>query len=163
MADFPLFYKVKIEEHDFIKEWFLDNYQDYIDSLDNRTDYYENLKREPPYLKEWVDYSRKYIKQFARFWGIEDYNYDVWCAQYENGQEHEWHIHPKSHFAVVYNLDLPYNQNSTELWKKDFYSEEGDLIFFPAFWIHRSAPNIFEQRKTVLAGNLVFNDYAFLP
>lgn len=163
MDDLPIFHKVKVEEHELIKDWFLENYQDYIDDLGIYTDFFICQNNDPPYKKEWEKFSKRYIEEFSHMWGVKKYSYKMWCAQYSLGNEHEWHIHPGSHFAVVYNLELPHNQNSTELWKKHYPAEEGEMIFFPSFWIHRSAPHLFNQRKTVIAGNLTFMDHAFLP
>lgn len=161
------FYKIKVKEHEFIKEWFFDEYQEYIDSLPmspSRTDYQKTLKGwQPPYAKFWLNHIRPYVKEFCARFGVLDYHYQFWAAQYDTDIDHHWHIHPGSHFASVYYMELPHNQLSTEFWKKKFPAEEGDLVFFPAWWIHRSTPNHYNQRKTVIAGNLTFNNHAFLP
>jgi hypothetical protein len=60
-------------------------------------------------------------------------------------------------------MELPYNENSTEFWKKNFSADEGEMVFFPSWWIHRSTPNLYDKRKTVIAGNLTFVNHAFLP
>lgn len=166
--DEDFFYKVKVKEHQTIKEWFFDEYQEYIDDLPlspSRTDYQKTIKGgfNPPYKHFWLNYIRPYLKNFCRHFGCENYHYHYWVAQYDTQIDHHWHIHPGAHFACVYYLELPYGQNSTEFWKKDFPAEEGDLVFFPSWWIHRSTPNHYNQRKTVIAGNITFNDYAFLP
>ena len=60
-------------------------------------------------------------------------------------------------------MELPYNENSTEFWKKNFPANEGEMVFFPSWWIHRSAPQIYNERKSVIAANLTFMNHAFLP
>jgi hypothetical protein len=60
-------------------------------------------------------------------------------------------------------MELPYNENSTEFWKKDFPADEGDLVFFPSWWIHRSAAQIYNKRKSIIAANLTFMSHSFLP
>jgi hypothetical protein len=166
--DKDFFYKVKIKEHEFIKEWFLDEHQDYIDNLDKsgtiKTDYHLNRNVKPPYFSEWLKLIDPYIKSFVGNFGVTDqYTYSFWLSQYDKDDTHEWHIHGSTHFAYVYYLELPYNENSTEFWKKDFPAEEGEMVFFPGWWIHRSAPQMFESRKTVIAGNLDFYAQSFLP
>jgi len=166
-SPFPVFYKVKVEEHKEIKEWFFDEYQDYIDGLPlspSRTDYQKMIKGESvPYKSFWLNYIRPYLKEYCKIFGVEDYDYQFWLAQYDTDVSHYWHTHPSTHFASVYYMELPYGMNSTEFWKKDFPADEGDLVIFPSWWIHRSTQNQYNKRKTVIAGNLNFNRHSFLP
>ena len=164
--DSDFFYKVKIKEHEMIKDWFLNEYKDYIDELPlrpSKTDYQLNKKRNPPYRKEWNNFIRPYIKDFCKNFGVEKYDLQSWFAQYDRNVEHHWHIHAGSHFGVVYYMELPHNENSTEFWKKDFPAEEGEMVFFPSWWIHRSAPQIYNEKKSVIACNLTFMSHDFLP
>jgi len=164
--DSDFFYKVKIKEHEFIKEWFLSEYDDYIKQLPmkpSKTDYQLNIKRKSPYSDEWNRLIRPYIKDFCKIFGVENYKLQSWFAQYDTNVDHHWHIHSGSHFGVVYYMELPYNENSTEFWKKNFPADEGEMVFFPSWWIHRSTPNLYDKRKTVIAGNLTFKNHAFLP
>jgi hypothetical protein len=164
--DSDFFYKVKIQEHDFIKEWFLSEYDDYIKQLPmkpSRTDFQLNKKKNPPYLNQWGIFAKPYIKEFCKNFGVEKYELQSWFAQYDKDVEHQWHMHPGCHFGVVYYMELPYNENSTEFWKKKFPANEGEMVFFPSWWIHRSTPNLYDKRKTVIAGNLTFINHAFLP
>jgi hypothetical protein len=164
--DKDFFYKVKIKEHELIKDWFLNEYKDYIDQLPlspSKTDYQLNRKQNPPYRKKWNEFVRPYIKDFCKNFGVEKYDIHSWFAQYDKGIQHHWHIHPGSHFGVVYYMELPYNENSTEFWKKDFTAEEGEMVFFPSWWIHRSAAQIYNKRKSIIAANLTFMSHSFLP
>jgi hypothetical protein len=164
--DKDFFHKVKIKEHEFIKEWFLDQYQDYLDELPlspSKTDHQRNKKYQPPYGKEWEYFAKPYINEFCLKFGVNNYEYDYWTAQYDTNIDHHWHIHSGSHFGVVYYMELPYNENSTEFWKKKFPADEGEMIFFPSWWIHRSTPNLYNKQKTVIAGNLTFINHSFLP
>jgi hypothetical protein len=166
--DKDFFYKVKIKEHEFIKEWFLDDYQDYLDKIDKsgtiKTDFHLTKEKDPPYSLEWLSTISPYIKSFAKNFGVTDqYSYNFWVSQYEKDDTHQWHMHGFTHFACVYYLELPFNENSTEFWKKDFSAKEGEMVFFPGWWIHRSGPQMFKSRKTVIAGNLNFINHSFLP
>lgn len=164
--DKDFFYKVKIKEHEFFKEWFLSEYEDYINEMPlnlSKTDFHSRAEKPPLYLKEWNSFIRPYIKDFCRNFGVEKYELQSWFAQYDTDIEHEWHIHPYAHFGCVYYMELPYNKHSTEFWKKDFPAEEGDMVFFPGWWIHRSPRNPYNKRKSVIACNLTFMDHAFLP
>ena len=164
--DEHFFHKVRVKEHEFIKEWFLSEYQEWLDQVPPRgtlkTDYH--LDRRSPYSTEWNRLITPYIKNFAKSFGVIDqYSYHHWVSQYDYEDTHQWHMHSNTHFGCVYYLELPNNQNSTEFWKKDFPAEEGDLVFFPGWWIHRSAPQMFKERKTIIAGNLNFYHFDFLP
>lgn len=164
----PLFYKTKIKEHEIFKEIFLEEYQEYVDSLSDseyKTDYFKikDSNFTPPYSKVWRKIVDPYLKEFANKWGCEDYKYKPWIAQYYLDATHEWHTHPGHQFAVVYFMELPFGENSTDLYKIEYPAQEGELLFFPACWIHRSAPNMYNERKTVIAGNLDLKDHVFLP
>jgi hypothetical protein len=166
--DKDFFYKVKIKEHKFFKDWFLNEYKDYIDQLplsSSKTDYQLNRNKKilPPYENEWNTIIKPYMMDFCKNFGVKKYDIHSWFAQYDMNIEHDWHIHPGSHFAVVYYMELPYNENSTEFWKKNFPAEEGEMVFFPSWWIHRSAPQIYNEKKSVIAGNLTFLKHSFLP
>ena len=172
MTDF--FFKFKVKEKDYIKDWFLSEHQDWLDYHQGRatkngnkseewfTDHFtfrDNESVIAPYEEEWKSIIHPYMADFCAKWGALKYDCDWWAAQYGYGVEHEWHTHPNAQFAVVYNLELPFNQNSTEFWKKEFPAEEGDLVFFPSWWIHRSAAHTFNKRKTIIAGNLNLLDW----
>ena len=164
--DKDFFYKVKIQEHEFIKEWFLSEYDDYIKELPlspSRTDFQLNKKKNPPYEKELDYFLKPYISEFSLQFGVKKYQYHYWLAQYDTNIDHNWHIHSGPHFAFVYYMELPYNENSTEFWKKNFPANEGEMVFFPSWWIHRSISNLYDKRKTVIAGNLTFIVHSFLP
>jgi hypothetical protein len=164
--DSDFFYKVKIKEHEFFKEWFLTEYDDYIKQLPmkpSRTDFQLNNKRKPPYLKEWNKFIRPYIKDFCKNFGVEKYDLQSWFAQYDTNVKHHWHMHPGTHFACVYYMELPYNECSTDFWKKKYPADEGEMVFFPSWWIHRSSSNPYNKRKSVIACNLTFMEHSFLP
>lgn len=82
---------------------------------------------------------------------------NIWFQQYEaNSGFHTWHVHEHAHFACVYLLEGSKEhateiQISNKIFKPSL--QEGDLLIFPAYYLHRSAP--FESgRKTVIAFNL---------
>lgn len=164
--DKDFFYKVKIKEHEFIKDWFLEEYQNYLDQIPKsgtiKTDYHVKTLR--PYATKWNLFISPYIKEFTAKFGVTDnYDYHFWTSQYDYEDNHQWHMHPYVHFACVYYLELPYNENSTEFWGKQYPAKEGEMVFFPGWWIHRSAPQMYKERKTVIAGNLSFITNSFLP
>ena len=85
--------------------------------------------------------------------------YRIWYQQYLKGSSHCWHIH-EGQFTGVYYLEHPEGSPATEIkspynletFKVDTVSE-GDVIVFPAFWIHQ-APINEKSRKTIISFNL---------
>jgi len=79
-----------------------------------------------------------------------------WFQQYKQGSDFGWHQH-SGHWALVYYLELPEMSESTEFLNYDNISvEEGDVIFFPTFLVHRSPIITSNMRKTIIATNIEF-------
>ena len=85
---------------------------------------------------------------------------NYWFQQYKNGDIHNWHRHFGCSFNVVYFVELPEKNLSTEFKSPisekihTIEAKEGDILFFPSFLIHRSPLNKTNKRKTVVAFNL---------
>jgi hypothetical protein len=83
----------------------------------------------------------------------------IWYQQYLKGSAHSWHVHG-GNFTGVYYLEYPEGSPPTEIIspydsgvvKMDMVSE-GDVIIFPACWIHRGPINE-GCRKTIVSYNL---------
>jgi len=135
----------------------------------SKTDYYlENNRNECLYANiffEAISYNtniggicvRKYKKDLAIR--------DIWFQQYVRNNRHSWHEHPDADIALIYYLELDRPEHSTEF--KDEYTHErffcnvaeGDIILFPARYLHRS-PNITsDTRKTVIVSNCNLIDF----
>ena len=88
---------------------------------------------------------------------------DVWFQQYQPGDIHDWHLHPKTTWQAVYYLEMNGEELETELY--DIYEQkiiktsvkEGDLFVFPGNMIHRAPKNKSNNRKTVITFNLDFD------
>lgn len=165
MFDPPLFKKSKVKDHAVIKEWFLCEFQDWINDHPctndaGFSDYHTDIDIPRPYYDLVNHYLRPYVDEFVSAWNGCDPILDWWFAQYRDEEHHhKWHIHPGSLFGVVYQLELPNKSHATEFDGKSFDLDEGDLIIFPAQWPHRSPPGGFGQ-KTVIAGNVAYNNLA---
>ena len=85
-----------------------------------------------------------------------------WFQQYENNAYHGWHNHPESSFSNVYYLELPDQNEATELFSEGnnenitIDAKEGDLVIFPGYIPHR-AKNTSNKRRTVLVFNCLIN------
>lgn len=83
-----------------------------------------------------------------------------WFHQYKKMNYYFYHWHPGVRWGLVYYLELPKNGPKTEF--ENFFGQpitvdvnEGDLLLFPGWLKHRSPPNLSEERKTIIAFNLV--------
>lgn len=84
-----------------------------------------------------------------------------WFQQYKKGDFHDWHTHGECMFSSVYYVDLPDGSPKTSflLDGKEFSIDvrEGDILTFPSFLAHRSAPNPSDRAKTVFSFNSNFS------
>lgn len=84
----------------------------------------------------------------------------LWFQQYNHESGHGWHTHG-SNFTNVYYVDLPKDSPRTQMvlpWDQttvvEFEVEEGDVLTFPSFVIHRGPPNIGIEQKTIISFNI---------
>ena len=88
----------------------------------------------------------------------------MWFQQYANGSQHGWHIHG-DHMTAVYYLDLPKDSPKTE-WinpmdntVNQFDVEEGDIIIFPSWIVHRAPINESNNMKTIISWNFNLDNH----
>lgn len=110
-----------------------------------------------------------FMKHFTPYWGnaASTLGYEqlqinkLWFQQYEKNGYHNWHTHA-SNYTGVYYVDLPKGSAVTQFIdpkdNKVFYheAEEGDVIFFPCFLIHRGCQQPIKKSKTIISWNLDF-------
>lgn len=88
---------------------------------------------------------------------VELVNY--WFQQYQKDDNHRWHNHPSCHFSNIYYVELPDGAPKTQFYNpktKEFIQvevSEGDVLSFPAYYMHQSPPVTDEVRKTVVVFN----------
>jgi hypothetical protein len=135
-------------------------YVDKIDSIGN-TDWYDESHTTPYWdlfynsIKD--DLEEVYVNKLLYV----DYKLDnKWFQQYYTNDTHGWHWHQKTFYNNVYFLELPEDAPPTELQipvTGDIIKpqiKEGDILVFPSILRHRSAPNLSNGRKTVIAFNI---------
>jgi hypothetical protein len=83
-----------------------------------------------------------------------------WFQQYKMGDYHDWHTHGECMFANVYYVELPEGSpKTTFLHNGEEFSidvQEGDILTFPSYLVHRSPPNQIDSLKTVISFNSNF-------
>ena len=158
----------------FVHTFKVDNFQEYKPKLlqsisdmiitndihlNEKGYYYDfNIPKTPrTYLDLFVECIKPSIKQVEEKYGLSCNSLgNPWFQQYEQGSDFGWHQHG-GHWAVVFYVELPEMTESTEFLNYgQFNVEEGDLIFFPTFLVHRSPEIKSNLRKTIIATNLGF-------
>ena len=132
-------------------------------SLDLRSDY--ELPRDHP--RPYLDLVRERVMNcLLDFKDISDHyeKIEVRCffyQQYTKEQYHGWHVHD-CHYSGVYYLDLPEGSPKTE-YIDPFTNDvceldinEGDVVAFPSFLVHRAPPNPISTPKTIISFNFNF-------
>ena len=162
----------RIEEHDKHKPILLDKIalfqrnNETFTKMTHSVDMYTDWQLPRDVKREYWTYFRSLIEptmdKIAHTIGFIDSTYKWrigawWFQQYLEGGTHDWHNHPRTHFANCYFLELPDEQYITEIIGANgkickIHAIEGDIITFPAWMKHRSRPNG-KERKTVIAFN----------
>ena len=127
----------------------------------SRTDFNLSLDHVArPWVKTLTDDLVLFMSQM-----IDTVNYDeffiklIWFQQYNKQGTHNWHVHSEN-FAGVYYVDLPEDAPQTEYIDPitgevhAFDVKEGDIMCCPAYLKHRSAPNMSDKKKTIIAWNM---------
>lgn len=160
----------KFEEHTLIKDSVLklireqDSaeriYEEGTSTLDiTRCDYKESYDPRP-----WTDVMQPHLlKALTSIYselGYASYSiHNIWFQQYNTGSTHGWHVHTKCQWTNVYYLDLPDGTPKTELidpWSREVITmdvQEGDILTFPSFVIHRAPVNKTATPKTIISFN----------
>ena len=119
--------------------------------------------------RPWVKYAasgiNEHLVMFANELGYEKIHIqNLWYQQYGYKDLHDWHIHGGNYTGVYYlehDKTCPLTEfvSSTNLEKIfNIESEEGDMIFFPCFLIHRSPVSSSNNRKSIISWNVDFEN-----
>ncbi len=159
---------VRLEEHDYWKPILLDYIKSMVEEnnikLNEKGYLYDyDLDTKIARKYQWPFYQAifPYVEDLFQSYGlrldVEEYKREgaplPWFQQYFQSSDFGWHHHA-GHFACIYYLELPESKEATEFLNFKNYVEEGDLIFFPTFLIHRSPVIRSNKRKTILSLNL---------
>jgi hypothetical protein len=144
-----LILKDRFKFHEMIKNDLLQLINESSDEGFKKKDIYFNddlSKTDWPLANNW---EREWVKRYQ---------------QYGFKQTHGWHIHARNYTGAYY-LELPQDAPYTEFiypsnLNKGFTIEvkEGDIIFFPCYFMHRSKASLSKKTKTIISWNLDFFD-----
>jgi hypothetical protein len=170
-----LILKEKFKQHYILKEKVIDS----IDKsksesiLDNKNGYNDNIFKLDWSLannweRSWVKLIGPFIHEQLNSFSLElgFTSCDItrlWFQQYINGNIHNWHVH-SGNYTGVYYLELNKQSPKTEIVYPNNLNEaftvnveEGDIIIFPSYFIHRSGKIKDTQRKTIISFNINFD------
>ena len=127
----------------------------------SRADWHDaqNFKRE--WTRVFLEHATAPILNIYKELGYDGYTlHDLWFQQYYKNSGHGWHTH-SANFTNVYYLELPPSTPRTKIINPynqtdiiEVEVEEGDILAFPSFVIHKAPPNISDQRKTIISYNI---------
>jgi len=164
----------KFEKHDFYKKDLLNIFNLEKNFIKKKDEYYsDNIHKldwnnSSDFNRDWVKLIIKDLQLYFESC-LKILNFkkviinDIWFQQYELNGTHGWHTHGFNYTGVYY-VDFKKNYAKTELInpidnkKIIINAEEGDIIIFPSFIIHRSALQKLNETKTIISFNLTFND-----
>jgi len=152
-----------VEEHDYWKPKVLKSIESMIKKnniqVNNKGYYYDfNIPDVERTYKKLIDnIVLSYINDLGEYYGLSCKKISKpWFQQYLQGSDFGWHTH-NDHWAMVYYVELPEISESTEFLNfGQFNVEEGDIIFFPTFLVHRSPKILSNLRKTIVSANIEF-------
>lgn len=166
-------FKYHNEIKDTLRSMIETSYHDNLKLGDNKYGdeiYRLDWSKYPDFNREWVQYLAPKLHEHFLICA-NDLNYQgclikgIWYQQYAKNSVHNWHIHGENYTGVYY-LELPDDTPKTELIdqydkKITVKANEGDIVIFPSFIIHRGPKVLNDSRKTIISFNLEFEDIEF--
>lgn len=162
--------KEKFNKHSFFKEQllnsfkqeknFLSNLNSTYDDNINRLDWDKSSDFERPWVKLIInDLKEHFKKSFNKINYSDVLIKKIWFQQYEKDGTHGWHIHGDNYTGVYYvSFKKTYAKTQIEIPLKneiiEIDAEEGDIVLFPSFIVHRSSIQKIEETKTIISFNL---------
>jgi hypothetical protein len=170
MINFPILIN-KIDNHNLLKKDLLNLInKEKTNSLQKIDNYYTDdiirldWNKKTDWSRKWVVFIKKSLenhfeKVFNKI-GLKDVEIcALWFQQYIKNNTHGWHVHGDN-FTGVYYVEFNKNLPKTEIVYPltnnliPISVEEGDILIFPSFLIHRSPPVKTEDVKTIISFNI---------
>ena len=163
----------KIKHHTYLKEKILsiikknkDGAVNYLNSNLNDSINKLDFEKSDNFEREWVKILFPCIKEeltkMILFMGLKKIiMYQIWYQQYNFLGRHGWHTHG-SNYTGVYYLEFDKDKHpKTEIImpcspneKMSIEVDEGDIVIFPSYFIHRSDNNTLNKTKTIVSFNI---------
>jgi len=170
-----LILKEKFKQHLIYKEKVLNLIKNSVNesSFDNKNGNNDLISKldwslannwERPWVKLIGPVINEQLNNFSLELGFINCNlHQLWYQQYNFGNIHNWHCHGGNYTGVYYlefdkqspKTEILYPNNLAEAFTINV--EEGDIIIFPCFFIHRSGKILNNKRKTIISFNIEFD------
>ena len=117
------------------------------------------------FTRPWVEYLKQplveHMLDVYKDLGYGGYTlHEIWFQQYQKNSQHGWHTH-SANFTNVYYLEMPDDAPKTLIVNAfnqqeiiEVEVEEGDILVFPSFVVHKAPINISNNRKTIISYNV---------
>tara|TARA_R100000426_G_scaffold20257_1_gene17458 strand:- start:54 stop:647 length:594 start_codon:yes stop_codon:yes gene_type:complete len=168
---FPLF-QTKFFDHEKLKKSLIDkinksNHNDTNGINDSIEKFDWNIAKdiERDWVKELIQPIYSQLNVFAQKMGYKRLTIkQIWFQKYVKNSVHNWHVHGDNYTGVYY-LKLPtdhkscytqflYPDNLNKRFSLD--ANEGDILFFPSFLIHRAPHLQSSEDKIIISWNCEF-------
>mgnify|MGYP001189234246 FL=1 len=125
-----------------------------------RSDWGNANDYERPWVQKMLNPFMTEMLSMCNLAGYKDFElFEIWFQQYEKNSKHGWHIHGRNYTGVYY---LQFDGTAkTQVWNNEIMNlncEEGDIVMFPSFMIHRAPPVQNDKTKTIISFNIEFKD-----
>lgn len=156
----------KVENHKEIKQNILDTIKSMGQyGVENRsqkitnTDWHLDSNIARPYYDIIKPALQPHLELFSEKMGFDKISVsNYWYQQYNEGDYHLSHVHPKAMFSNVYYIQLDDKAPKTTFTylgeSFDIQVEEGSIITFPTYLSHESKPNKSTLPKIIIAFNI---------
>ena len=148
-----------IINNDLFKDWFQED--TYISDNIHKVDWFKAKDSNREWFKIIQQPLYETLLDMAESIGFTEIALEhVWFQQYQKKGKHGWHSHGFNNTGVYYlEYDSKKNPPTEFLYPcnlKEKFSinvEEGDIISFPSFVIHRAPENMSTKNKTIVSFN----------
>ena len=131
----------------------------YNDNIKN-TDWHNANDMERPWVKKLLPHIMEELLNMTQTAGYNDCElFEIWFQQYGKNSTHGWHIHGRNYTGVYY-VEFS-GEPKTEIFTNELTeinAEEGDIVMFPSFFIHRAPPVLTDNKKVIVSFNIEFKD-----
>lgn len=168
--------KYKVEDHWLIKDLLLSIIESVkleVNVRNRDANWFQDFNQDKQNIgrKQYVEILEKhldqYIVDYGRQFGLIDgekkRSAGWWFHQYYQTGEFGWHHHNR-HTALIYFCELGDSNEQTEFFNIGKLGvEEGDVLLFPSYTVHRAPKITSNKRKTIFSTNVEFQvDRAYI-
>ena len=157
-----MIFKNKLQSHKSIKNKLLElikntNTKKQFTGI-SHSDFNLSKDKNREYVNIFIENIKPILNKISNKIKTKDWQIDnIWFQQYLKNDLHDWHTHIGAHFTNIYFLELPKKEYATQiLGYKTHNIKEGDVLSFPAYFLHRSKKINTNIRKTIISFNTSF-------